>query len=102
MCSVIALDATGNAVTYYRMVGKPTKTLTGTVATVKPCNSESLAINPQPCKECEACRQCADLVACGSVGVGAYCSKIQNIPNGNCFHAVYDKSKIVNGEIVCE
>ena len=44
-----------------------------------------------------------DIINCNSAyATNSYCVKI-NIPNGNCFYAVYDKSKIdtINNKITC-
>lgn len=48
VCSVVGTDPVGVKTTYYRIVGVPTKTLSGTITLIRPCNVEVLAVNPKP------------------------------------------------------
>lgn len=93
MCSITTKDGTGKDFIYYRMVGTPTKNLTGVVATVPPCNNETLTINALPCPVCKECAKCANNRFGGT-------ETYPKLPNGNCF-ANYDATVVVNGEQRC-
>ena len=100
VCSVTAIKEDGTQTVYYRSVGKPTKYLTGVIATIKPCNAEKLAINPTSCPVCQACLKCAGNKWGGSQVVPA-------LPNGECMAevtAVYSATVVVDkltGERKC-